>query len=158
MRRQVLAATLVAGAALACDRRVTEAGDPRAFFHGKTLTYIVATEPGGGYDTYGRLVSQYLGKHLQTARVLVKNVPGGGHIVGANEIFRARPDGLTLGIFSSGIIYATLLQQQGLVARLDEMSWIGKAGGDARVLVVSTRSGFKSIEDVRAAARPLIIG
>ena len=28
-----------------------------AFYKGKTVTYIVATAPGGGYDTYGRLVA-----------------------------------------------------------------------------------------------------
>ena len=27
-----------------------------ALFKGKTITYIVATTPGGGYDTYGRLI------------------------------------------------------------------------------------------------------
>jgi tripartite-type tricarboxylate transporter receptor subunit TctC len=158
MRRQAIAATVVACASLACDGRPAETGDPRAFFRDKTLTYVVATEPGGGYDTYGRLVSEYLGKHLETARVLVRNVPGGGHIVGANEIYRARPDGLTLGIFSSGIVYATLLRQSWLVAELEKMTWIGKAGGDARVLVVSTRSGFRSVDDVRAAGRPLVLG
>src|SRR5262245_49999705 len=147
MQRLAIAATVLACTSLACSRPA-ESGNPRPVFQGKTLTYVVATEPGGGYDTYGRLVAEYLGKHLATSHVLVRNVPGGGHIVGANEIYRARPDGLTLGIFSSGIIYATLVRQAGLVAALEDMSWIGKAGTDARVLVVSTRSGFQSVEDV----------
>ena len=28
------------------------------FFEGKTITYIIATNPGGGYDTYGRLIGK----------------------------------------------------------------------------------------------------
>jgi tripartite-type tricarboxylate transporter receptor subunit TctC len=28
-------------------------------FKGKTITYIVATTPGGGYDTYGRMIALY---------------------------------------------------------------------------------------------------
>lgn len=133
-------------------------GDPRQFFHGKTMTYVVASEPGGGYDAYGRLVSKYLGKHLGVARVVVKNVPGGGHIVGANELYRARPDGLTVGIFNPGLVYAVLVGQPGLVADLARMSWVGSAGGDDRVLVVSTRLPFRTLDDIRAAGRPLVVG
>jgi tripartite-type tricarboxylate transporter receptor subunit TctC len=143
---------------VSCASATRGTDDPKAFFSGKTLTYIVATDPGGGYDTYGRLVAQYLGKHLGVRTVVVKNVPGGGHIVGTNEIYTARPDGLTLGTFNSGILYAQLLRQSALRADLNEMSWIGKAGGEPRVLVTSKQSGFRSIEDIRAAKRPLLLG
>jgi hypothetical protein len=34
------------------------------FYKGKTVTYIVATPPGGGYDFYGRLIAEYMQKHL----------------------------------------------------------------------------------------------
>ena len=149
----VAAALVVAG----CAGPAPASDDPRAFFAGKTLTYIVATEAGGGYDAYGRLVSQYLGKHLGARNVVVKNVPGGGHIVGTNELYRARPDGLTLGMFNSGLVYAQLAQRRGLHARLDRMSWVGKAGGEPRVLFTSKRSGFRSIEDARRAGRPVLM-
>ena len=99
------------------------------------MTYIVATDAGGGYDAYGRLVSQYLGKYLGAGRVVVKNIPGGGHIVGTNEIYHARPDGLTLGTFNSGLIYAQLLGAGGCPATSRRMSWVGKAGVEPRVLL-----------------------
>jgi hypothetical protein len=60
---------------------------------------------GGGYDTYGPLVSQYMGRYLGVPRVVVKNLPGGGRIVRNSELYHARPDGLTLGPFNSGLIY-----------------------------------------------------
>ena len=31
------------------------------YYNGKTVTYIVATAPGGNYDTYGRLPPRNLG-------------------------------------------------------------------------------------------------
>jgi hypothetical protein len=34
------------------------------FFRGKTMIYVVCTSPGGGYDTYGRLVARYLEKSI----------------------------------------------------------------------------------------------
>jgi len=149
---------MAAHAAAGCAGSAPSAGDPRAFFAGKTLTYIVATEAGGGYDTYGRLVSQYIGQQLGVRTVVVKNVPGGGHIVGTNELYRARPDGLTLGMFNSGVIYAQLLGRRGFVARLDQMSWVGKAGGEPRMLVTSKQSGFRSLDDMRRAGRPILMG
>ena len=149
---------VLAAAAAGCAGGSSRAQSPREFFAGKTIIYIVATEAGGGYDAYGRLVSQYLGKHLGAGRVVVKNVPGGGHIVGTNELYHARPDGLTLGTFNSGLIYAQLLQRRGLQARLDRMSWVGKAGGEPRLLVTSVQSGFRTLADIRRAGRPLLIG
>ena len=109
--RRSFVCLVLAAAAAGCASGPAPAQNPREFFAGKTLTYIVATEAGGGYDTYGRLVSQYLAKYLGATRVVVKNIPGGGHIVGTNEIYRARPDGLTVGMFNSGLIYAQLLQR-----------------------------------------------
>ena len=156
--RRWFVSLVLAAAAAGCAGGSSRPQGPREFFAGKTITYIVATEAGGGYDAYGRLVSQYLGKHLGAGRVVVKNIPGGGHIVGTNELYHARPDGLTLGTFNSGLIYAQLLQRRGLQARLDRMSWVGKAGGEPRLLVTSVQSGFRTLADIRRAGRPLLIG
>jgi len=76
------------------------------FYKGKTVTYIVATPPGGGYDFYGRLVAEYMQKYLPGSTVVVKNMPGAGHLVGANALYASRPDGLTIGSFNTGLIYA----------------------------------------------------
>lgn len=132
--------------------------DPREFFKGKTMTYIVATERGGGYDTYGRLIAKYLGKHLGLARVEIRNLPGGGHIDGVNQIHAASPDGLTLGIFNTGVVYAQLLRNPAVRFDLGQMSWIGKAGDEPRVLTVSAKSGLRSLDDIRKAGRPLMLG
>ncbi len=96
-------------------------------FDGKTITYIVATKPGGGYDTMGRLVAKYLEKHLKGSRVIVKNVPGAGHLIGLKTIFAATPDGLTIGTFNTGLIYSQLANQVAEHPDLNRMSWIGKA-------------------------------
>jgi tripartite-type tricarboxylate transporter receptor subunit TctC len=124
-------------------------------FRGKTITYIVSTGPGGGYDTYGRLISRYLQKHLPGSRVIVRNVPGAGHIVGANTIYAAKPDGLTIGMFNTGLIYDQLIKREGVLFDLNKFSWIGKAADDTRALMISKTSGFKTIEDVIKAKGPI---
>ena len=123
------------------------------FFKGKTLTYIVATAPGGGYDTYGRLVSKYLAKHLGMDKAIVRNMPGAGHIIGANFLYASEPDGLTIGTFNTGLIYAQLLSQEGVQFDLTEMSWIGKAAAETRTLVVGDHTEFNTFEDLLASDR-----
>lgn len=149
---KTLLAALAAAVAVAAPGAASAQAD---FFQGKTLTYIVATAPGGGYDTYGRLVAKYLEKHLGLDRVLVRNLPGAGHIVGANTLHAARPDGLTVGTFNTGLIYAQLLGREGVQFDLREMSWVGKAAADPRVIILAKDSGYSTIEELRGAPQPV---
>jgi putative tricarboxylic transport membrane protein len=125
-----------------------------AFFRGKTITYIVATSPGGGYDTYGRLVARYMSKYLPGTKIIVRNLPGAGHVIGADTIYAARPDGLTIGTFNTGLIYMQLLRAPGVRFDLTRMSWIGKAASDPRVLVMSRKSGITNVHQLLDPSRP----
>lgn len=118
------------------------------FFSGKTLNYIVSSEPGGGYDTYGRLIARHMEKYLPVRRIVVRNVTGAGNIIGANTIYVSRPDGLTIGTFNSGLIYGQLLGLQGIRFDLTKMSWIGKMAEEGRTMVLATNSGFDDIQDL----------
>jgi tripartite-type tricarboxylate transporter receptor subunit TctC len=128
-----------------------------AFFRGKTVTYIVATAAGGGYDTYGRLLARYMEQYLPGSRFVVRNVPGAGQIIGANTIYVSAPDGLTFGIFNPGLIYAQILEQEGVRFDLGTMSWIGKMAEEGRSLVISNNSGFASVEDLLNSAMPIVL-
>lgn len=128
------------------------------FFKGKTITYIVSTNPGGGYDTYGRLVARYMEKYLPVDKIIVKNLPGAGHIIGANTIYAAKPDGLTFGTFNTGLIYTQILGREGVKFDLRQMSWIGKAASDTRVIMLGTNSGFATFEEFQASPTPVKMG
>lgn len=95
------------------------------FYKGKTVTYVVATAAGGGYDFYGRLVAGAMQTYLPGSTFVVKNVPGAGHLLGANMVYNARPDGLTIGTFNTGLIYSQLIGRDGVKFDLKTMSWIG---------------------------------
>src|ERR1700722_10753559 len=136
--------------------RLQAAESAQEFFKGKTITYIVATSPGGGYDSYGRLVARYMNKYLPGSKIIIRNMPGAGHVIGANTIYASRPDGLTIGTFNTGLIYLQLLQESGVRFDLAKMSWIGKAASDTRVLVLSKTSGVKNIQQLFDASRPPI--
>src|SRR5437868_2962922 len=123
------------------------------FFKGKTVNYIIATAPGGGYDYYGRIVAEYMQKHLPGSTFVVRNVPGAGHIVGANTIYASKPDGLTIGTFNTGLIYNQLVGLDGLKADLTKMSWLGKASTDPRAIVISANSPIKTFADLQASSQ-----
>lgn len=135
-----------------------ESSDGGNFYDGKTISYIVATDPGGGYDTYARLIGNHMQKYLPVDNVVINNVPGAGHLVGANTLYRSRPNGLTIGTFNMGLIYGQLVGRTGMSFDLRELEWIGKAAGEPRSIVVSNECPIKNIDDLLAAGEPVKFG
>ncbi|MBX9759179.1 MAG: hypothetical protein K2Y29_10425 [Beijerinckiaceae bacterium] len=125
------------------------------FFRGKTVTYIITAAPGGGYDSYGRLIAEYMQKHLPGSTFVVRNMPGAGHIIGTNALYAAKPDGLTIGTFSTGLVYNQIIRQPAVKFDLTKMSWIGKAASDPRVILVAAQSPVKSFDDLMAQKQPV---
>lgn len=148
--RRALAVTLTFAATGAVAQ-----GNAADFFKGKTVTYIVATSAGGSYDLYGRLVAEYMQKQIPGSRFVVKNVPGAGHVIGTNAIYAAKPDGLTIGSFNTGLIYGQMIGQEGIKFDLRKMSWIGKAASEPRVLMMSVKSPIKTFDELKAAKEPI---
>jgi len=129
---------------------------PERFYAGRDVSYIVATNPGGGYDAYARLIAPFFEKHLAADHVVIRNVPGAGHLVGANTLARSRADGLTIGTFNAGLIYSQLAGNRALRIDLRDFAWIGKAAGEPRAIVISSRCPIMRIEDVINATEPVV--
>jgi putative tricarboxylic transport membrane protein len=149
----VTPAVLSAGAAGAPSG--SEAGT--AFYRDKTVTVVVATKPGGGYDTYGRLLARYMPKYLPGSRFIVRNIPGGGHIIGANEVYTAKPDGLTLGTFNKGLVVAQIAGARGIRFDMAKFGWIGVPDSEPRVWIVSKQSPVGTFKDVVNGTRTVTV-
>lgn len=68
-------------------------------FESKPVQIIVGSAPGGGYDTFSRLVARFVGQYLPgNPSFIVRNVPGAGQLRGLRRAMKARPDGMTLGL------------------------------------------------------------
>jgi tripartite-type tricarboxylate transporter receptor subunit TctC len=158
VRKHRLRALAVTFASIVVLALPAQAGADAGFYEGKTITYIVGTKPGGGYDTYARLIAKHMERHLPGVQILVENVPGAGHIIAANRLFASKPDGLTIGTFNTGLIYAQLLGLEGVRFDLRDYSWIGHAASDPRVLVVGSGTSIRSVEDLRTASEPVLFG
>ena len=121
----------------------------KPFYEGKTIRLIVATNPGGGYDFYGRLAARFMQKHLPGSTIIVKNVPGAGHIIGCNEVYHAKPDGLTFGTFNRALPLAQVAGLKGIKFDLAKMTWLGSASSEIYSLVTTKK--FRNVEDLRKA-------
>ncbi|MBT8100848.1 MAG: hypothetical protein KJO82_13920, partial [Gammaproteobacteria bacterium] len=155
--RGYLLVILAVAVLASCSQGTGDAGDGN-FYAGRNLSYIVATDPGGGYDAYARLISRYMRNDLPVDNIIIKNVPGAGHLVGANTLHRSRPDGLTVGTFNMGLIYGQLVGKAGMAFDLRELEWIGKAAGEPRSIVVSENCAIKNINDLLAAGEAIKFG
>src|SRR3954466_12635974 len=71
------------------------------FYRGKTLSLIAGFPPGGGYDTYVRILARHFGRFVPGQPVVVaSNMPGAGSLAAANHIYnKATPDGLSMAMF-----------------------------------------------------------
>src|ERR1700688_2355529 len=69
------------------------------FYKGKTITLLVDSAEGGGYDQYARLLARHMGKYIAgEPSIVVKNQPAAGGMAMANAMYATVPhDGLTFG-------------------------------------------------------------
>lgn len=100
----------------------TQAAAQKADFAGKRIEVIVPFAPGGGSDVYIRALGPHLEKHLPgNPSIIVRNVPGGGSIPGANQFqARAKPDGLNAIIVSASTVANFVLQKAKTQFELDK--------------------------------------
>jgi tripartite-type tricarboxylate transporter receptor subunit TctC len=82
-----------------------------SFFKGKTIAIIQGRDPGGTGDLRVKALFPFLQKYIPGNPTIVSEyMPGGGSRKAANHIFRtARPDGLTIGNFSSAMVSLAIL-------------------------------------------------
>jgi len=98
-----------------------------SYYQGKTIKLIQGREPGGSGDIRSRAVIPFLKKYIAGNPTIVNEfMPGGGGRKAANYIFgSARPDGLSIGHVSSGIVTSAVLGETGVQYDLDKFHWLG---------------------------------
>ena len=120
-RLGVIAAAVGAMAAPALADAVSD------FFAGKTVSLIVGFPPGGGYDTYIRLLARHYGAYVPGHPSMVpSNMPGAGSLVAANYIYAKAPaDGTALGMFAASAAMEPWLGNKSAQFDPARFAWIG---------------------------------
>ncbi len=148
--------------ALACWAVPAQADSVSDFYAGKTLSLIAGFPPGGGYDTYVRVLARHYGRHIPGHPTVVpSNMPGAGSLLAANFIYgKAAPDGLSLAMFASSAAMEPLLGNKAALFDATKFSWIGSLSQDVAYCAVRQSPGVPTAFDemMKAGGRETIIG
>lgn len=118
---------------------------------GETVTIVVPYDPGGGYDSFARLVAPELEDAIG-AQIVVENRPGAGGLAAVNEIVAAPDDGTRIAIMDGpGVAAASLAGAQGADFELTDLSYVGTVSDYPIVIATSPDSDVETIDDIRNA-------
>lgn len=131
-----------------------------AFYRRKTISIMVGSGAGGGFDTTARLVSRHIGRHIPGRPVvIVQNMPGGGGLVAANHMFSAAPkDGTVIGLFHEAQVMSQLTGIEGVQFDLREFNWLGSSYVDPNVCIVRSDAPVTSFQEMIGRADPIAVG
>ncbi|MDU8941798.1 Bug family tripartite tricarboxylate transporter substrate binding protein [Ovoidimarina sediminis] len=143
-----LFATGLAAAALAASPALAD------FPEDGPISFVIPYSPGGGFDTIVRQFAPALGEAMG-ATVVPENISGAGGTRGAQSVFRADPDGYTIGIFNipGFTVNEVLGRDQGFA--LSEVTWLANLAIARYALAVPASSDINSVEDLCAGDDPV---
>jgi tripartite-type tricarboxylate transporter receptor subunit TctC len=143
---------------LALASTVTAAADPVAdFYRGKTITLIIGSGEGGGYDINGRLTAAFLSKHIPGhPTIIARNMPGASGMMAADYMFNvAAPDGTVISIPQPTMLLNKVLDASARYAP-QGFTWIGRLGSLQTFGVVSHKAPVQSVQ--QAKTTELVMG
>ena len=116
----------------------------------KPVSLVVPFSAGGRTDVIGRIVAQ----HLQTALgkpIAVVNKPGASSVLGANEVAEAKPDGYSLGFFSTSAVTAQYTVPTPMSLKNYEL--IAIVNSDPAAIAVADKAPWQTLKDLVDDAR-----
>ena len=122
------------------------------FYKGKTVTIVIGSTPGGGYDTYARLIARHLGKFIPgNPSVVPSNMPGAGSNVAAAAVYTTLPkDGSHIGAIYASAMLEPLV---GDAARIrhdpSKFQTLGSASNEIYTCMVRNDAPIKTLADAR---------
>jgi tripartite-type tricarboxylate transporter receptor subunit TctC len=143
VKHGALAATLLSATGAAAPAQTD--------FAGKSIKLYIGTGPGGGYDTYGRLVARHIGRHLPgSPTVVAQNMPGASSLTLTNYLYNMAPrDGTALGIINQAMPTEQYLDIGNANYESGKFNWIGRVSSAVEMAIVWHTVPVRKIEDVR---------
>jgi tripartite-type tricarboxylate transporter receptor subunit TctC len=118
----------------------------------RTVRVIVPAATGSLTDPVARVIAEDMGRRTGQSWV-VDNRPGAGGIIGTDALAKAVPDGYTLMLTANNFIITPALYRSVSYKVPTDFSLIGMVGRGDNLLVASTASGLRNINDLVSRAR-----
>ncbi len=126
------------------------AQSPGEFYRGRTVTLIVSSAPGGGYDALARTVAPHLSRHIPgNPAVVVRNMSGAGGIVAVNHLFNvAAKDGTVIGNVQNNTPFEPLFGTKEAIYDPLKFNWLGTPSIETALLTVWHQTPVDTWKDV----------
>ena len=146
-RRKLLSLALVLSAPMAPAHAQAVAD----FYKGRTMDLLIGYTTGGGYDTYGRLVSRHLGGFIPgKPNFVVRNLPGGGGRVLMGQMMNvAAKDGSVVATADQSLPLAQAMRDPGILFDAKALVWIGNPAADNNTVATWHTTGVTNMDEAR---------
>jgi tripartite-type tricarboxylate transporter receptor subunit TctC len=142
--------SLLIAAVAALAASPADAQSVAEFYKGKTVTLIVSSAPGGGYDALSRTVAPHLSRHIPgNPTVVVRNMSGAGGIVAVNHLFNvAAKDGTVIGNVQNNTPFEPLFGTKEAMYDPLKFNWLGTPSIETAILTVWHQAPVTTWKDV----------
>jgi tripartite-type tricarboxylate transporter receptor subunit TctC len=122
---------------------------------GKSLTIVVGSSVGGGYDAYARMLARHMSRHLAGAPgILVQNMPGAASLKAVHYLDANAPkDGTIIAAFNPGMILESLLNAEKVRFRFTAVAFLGSITRDLRACYAWAATGIRTFDDLKRQKR-----
>ena len=124
----------------------------REDYPARSIRLIVPWPAGGGVDNLGRIIQAALGAQLGQ-NVVIENIGGGSGRIGTQAAARATPDGYTLLLGNDTFAATEAIPIAGAAPLRSAFEPVTLAVSLPQGVFTHSNSGFRSIEELAAAAR-----
>jgi tripartite-type tricarboxylate transporter receptor subunit TctC len=123
-----------------------------AFYRSRSITMLIGSGAGGGYDTYARIFARHMAKHIPgNPTIIAKNMPAAAGLAAAGTLYTtADKDGATIAAFTNGSAMDPLLGNASARYDAQKFNWLGSIGKLQNVCATWHLSPVKTIEAARA--------
>jgi tripartite-type tricarboxylate transporter receptor subunit TctC len=119
------------------------------FYKGKTVTIVTGFDPGSDFDVQARAIVPFLNKVMGTRAIAVEDRPGAAGTIARNDLFTAKPDGLTI-MYDHGprLVFNGLLMAAGVKYDWKKFVWIGKVLQEDALILVDKKLPWEKPQDL----------
>src|SRR5262245_22136942 len=127
------------------------------FYRGKTITLLVASGAGGGYDYFARALARHMGRYVPGNPTLIaQNMPGAGGARMVNYAYNvAAQDGTVIGVPLAPTPRVQVLDPAPIRYDATKLHWLGNLENSVGILFVWHGSPVRTMDDAKGRVTPL---
>jgi tripartite-type tricarboxylate transporter receptor subunit TctC len=143
--------SLAALAALALGTSAATADPVADFYKGKTISFVVGSTTGGGYDAMSRAIARFVGRHMPgNPTFVVRNMPGAGGMLALNNIYNtAERDGTVFAMVNNTTPLEPLFGTKQARYDATKLNWLGTPSYEVGMVVLWHTVPVNSVADLR---------